>query len=68
MEEKTVDEILKQKYMTAKDLTAITGMCNKKALDYIKEIKEEMEEKGYFVPPTHNYKVLTKLVVKRLGI
>lgn len=66
--EKSVEDILKQKYMSAKDLSIITGMCNKKSLDYIKDVQEEMKEKNYFVPDTRKYIALTKLIVKRLGI
>lgn len=65
---KTKEEILEQLYVSAKDLKILIPTIGingaKKA---IKEIQEEMKEKGYFVPETKTLLALTKLVKKRFG-
>lgn len=66
---KTVDEVLEQKYMSAKDLKIIIPSLGvNKCVEYIKSIQEEMKEKGYFVPQTKEYLALTKLVRKKFGL
>ena len=66
---KTNDEILNQLYISANDLqTLIQPMGRTTAIKYIKEIQEEMKEKGLYVPNTRTKLALTKLVRKRFGI
>lgn len=66
---KTKEEILNQSYMNAKDLKMlIPTMGINRCVDYIKEIRVEMEQKGYFVPQTRPFVALTKLVRKKFGI
>lgn len=66
MEEK---EILNQSYLTAKDLMVIIPKLSyKRALKYIDDFREEMEQKGYFVPEGRTKVALTKLVKKKFGL
>ena len=66
---KSNDEILNQLYISANDLQIlIQPMGRTTAIKYIKEIQEEMKEKGLYVPNTRTKLALTKLVRKRFGI
>lgn len=66
MEEK---EILNQIYITAKDLMIIIPKLSYvRALKYIDDFREEMKEKGYFVPEGKTKVALTKLVKKKFGL
>lgn len=66
MEEK---EILNQSYITAKDLMIIIPKLSYvRALKYIDDFREEMKEKGYFVPEGKTKVALTKLVKKKFGL
>lgn len=66
---KTNEEILNQLYISASDLQKlIQPMGRATAIKYIKEIQEDMKEKGLFVPNTKTKLALTKLVRKRFGI
>lgn len=66
---KTKEQILEQSYMTANDLKQlIPTMGINRCIDCIKEIQDEMEAKGYYVPKTRPFVALTKLVRKKLGI
>ena len=66
MEEK---EILNQSYLTAKDLMIIIPKLSYvRALKYIDNFREEMKEKGYFVPEGRTKVALTKLVKKKFGL
>ena len=65
---KTNSEILNQLYITAEDLMLlIPNLKYQRALDYIKEIQQEMEQKKYFVPVCQKKLALTKLVKKKFG-
>lgn len=69
MELKDKDEILKQPYMSAKDLKMLMptlgiDVCR----TFIDEIRAEMKEKKLFVPETKPRIALTKLVRKKTGI
>lgn len=67
--EKTADELLKQYYLTAKDLTIIMpGLKIEKARKHVSEIQSEMIEKGYYIPVARPKLVLTKLVKKKFGL
>ena len=66
---KSVEEILEQKYISARDLKIIIpNLGINKCVEYIKEIRKEMEEKGYLVPQTKEYIALTKLVRRKFGL
>lgn len=66
---KTKEEILEQPYITAKDLKIlIPNLGINRCVEYIKMIRNEMKEKGYFVPESKEYLALTKLVRKKFGI
>ncbi len=66
MEEKN---ILNQSYITAKDLMIIIPKLSYvRALKYIDDFREEMKEKGYFVPEGRTKVALTKLVKKKFGL
>lgn len=63
------EDILKKYYLTADDLVKlIPEMKYQRALDLINEVREEMEEKNYFLPISRKKLALTKLVRKKLGI
>lgn len=62
------DKILEQKYLTAEDLMQIIPKLSySRALQYIKDIRAEMEEKQYFVPDGKTLVALTKLARKKFG-
>lgn len=66
---KTSKEILEQSYITALDLQIlIPDLGYHTALAYIKDMRREMKEKGYFVPGGRKYVALTKLVKKKYGL
>lgn len=66
---KTVDEILTQKYISAKDLMIIIPELKYgNAIAFINIIQNEMEEKGLYIPIVKPKVALTKLVKKRLGL
>jgi len=66
---KTKEEILNQLYISASDLQIlIQPMCRTTAIKYIKDIQDEMKEKGLYVPKTKTKLALTKLVKRKFGI
>lgn len=66
--ETEADKVLNQKYMSADDLKKIMPtMGIDRCRKYIKEIQNEMEEKGYFIPKTTPRLALTKLIKKKFG-
>lgn len=66
--QKTADEILKQKYITAKDLQIIIPKLGyNKSLEYINDLREEMKDKNYFVPEGKTKVALTKLAKEKFG-
>lgn len=66
---KTNEEILKQQYITARDIQRIIpNLGYVTALRYIEELQKEMKEKGYFVPNGKTKVALTKLFKKKFGI
>ena len=69
MSDKTINDILEQQYLTAKDLTIIIPtMSYSAALEYIKKIREKMVEKNYYVPKGKTLIALTWMIKKDLGI
>ena len=66
---KTPEEILKQQYITARDIQkVIPNLGYVRALSYIEDLRKEMEEKNYFVPDGRTKVALTKLFKKKFGI
>lgn len=53
-------------WLRSGDIAAILGCCKATAYQIIKEMKQEMKEKGYFVNP--NAKVPIKYFCDRYGI
>ncbi len=64
---KTEEEIKKQTYISAEDLQVIMPIGYDLARAYIKDIRNEMREKGYFVPQGRKLLALTKLAKKKFG-
>lgn len=66
---KTTEEILKQQYVTATDLMIIIpNLGYNRALNFINEMREEMKQKGYFVPNNKTKVALTKIFKKKFGL
>lgn len=66
--DKKVSKILEQQYLTAEDLTIIIPKLSyNRALNYIKTAREEMQQKGYFVPDGKVKVALTKIIKKKFG-
>lgn len=66
---KTKEEILEQAYICAKDIKVIIPTLGmNRCLDYIKMLRQEMEEKGYFVPQSMPYLASTSLFRKKFKI
>lgn len=55
-------------YITAKELQKMTGISYQSALEIIKEVRKEMERKGYLIPKGKTKIAIKNLVLKRLGI
>lgn len=69
MSTKTINEILDQQYITAKDLMIIVPSFNyQTSLRYISRIRKKMEESNYYVPEGQIKVALTWMVKKDLGI
>lgn len=65
---KTVDEVLKQPYITATDLIILMPRMNiKTARDYINQLREEMQKQKLWIPKTKPYQALTKIARKKFG-
>lgn len=61
-------KIIEQEYLTAKDLMQIIPeLCYNRALKYIDSAREEMKNKGYFVPDGKTKVALTKIIRKKFG-
>ena len=46
----------------------MTGISYQSALEIIKEVRKEMEKKGYLIPKGKTMIAIKNLVLKRLGI
>ncbi len=69
MSDKTIKEILEQQYLSANDLIiVIPTMSYSSALNYIKRIRNKMEEENYFIPKGKTLIALTWMIKKDLGI
>lgn len=67
--DKTVEEILKQQYISAYDLQEIIPhLSYQNALKYIDVFRKKMKEKNFFVPDGKTKVALTKIVKKELGV
>lgn len=66
---KTPEEILNQQYVTARDIQKVIPKLGYiRALSYVDDLREEMKNKGYFVPNGKTKVALTKLFKKKFGI
>lgn len=61
-------ELLQKQYLTPKELVKLLRVPYKTALRYSHEIRQQMQNEGYFIPETRNQIVLTKLVKKKFGL
>lgn len=64
---KTEEEVKKQAYISAEDLRVLMPIGKELARTYIKDLRNEMKEKGYFVPEGRRLLALTKLAKKKFG-
>ena len=61
-------KIIEQDYLTAKDLMKIIPKLSyQRALKYIEDARDEMKNKGYFVPDGRTKVALTKIIRKKFG-
>ncbi len=66
---KTKNEILDQAYISAKDMKMLIPTLGiNKCIEYIKDLRKEMEEKQYFVPQTKPLLAHTGLFRKKFKI
>lgn len=66
---KTIEEILRQPYISAADLKIIIPSLGKnKCIEYIKDLRKDMEAKNYFVPKTRPLLAHTGLFRKKYKI
>lgn len=69
MKNKTLEEILDQEYLSAKDMqVVIPNWGYNTARKYIARIREKMEELHYYVPSGKTKVALTRLIKEDLGI
>lgn len=67
--QKSREEILKQDYMSCKDLKMLIPDLGINAIhNFMNEVKQQMIEEGYYIIPSRKLLVATKLVRKKLKI
>lgn len=66
--QKTLEEIENQKYISANDLQILTGFTYMEALKVIQEIRVLMKEKNKYLPKGRKKLALLELAKKFLGI
>lgn len=66
--QKTLEEIENQKYISANDLQILTGFTYMEALKVIQEIRVLMEEKNKYIPKGRKKLALLEVAKKFLGI
>ena len=65
---KTKNELLEQAYLSAKDLKLIMPHIGiNKCREYIEETREDMKNKGLYVPEGKTKIALTKMLRKKFG-
>lgn len=57
-----------KEYINGKELQEMTGLGYQSAMKVIKNAREIMKEKGYFIPQSKTIIALTWIVKKELGI
>lgn len=57
-----------KEYINVKELQEMTGLRYQSAMKVIKNAREIMKEKGYFIPQSKTIIALTWIVKKELGI
>ena len=66
---KTKEQLLNQIYLTPQDLKELIPTYGiEKCRDLINDVRQEMEEKNFFVPTSKPKLALTKLVKKKIGL
>ena len=69
MEEKTKEEILNQIYITSSDLkTLIPTLGKAHCIEIIKELRNEMEKDGMYVPKTKPLLASVKMFRKKFKV
>ena len=66
--QKTLEEIENQKYISANELQILTGFTYMEALKVIQEIRVLMEEKNKYIPKGRKKLALLEVAKKFLGI
>ena len=57
-----------KEYITTKELQEMTGIGYQSAMKVIDRVREQMKEKGYYIPKSKSKVALRWLVKKELGI
>lgn len=57
-----------KEYITTKELQEMTGIGYQSAMKVIDRVREQMKEKGYYIPNSKSKVALRWLVKKELGI
>lgn len=69
MKAKTEKQVLNQTYMSAEDLKVIIPTMGVNARNkFITDIRNQMKNMNYFLPPGKPHLALTKLIKEKLGI
>ena len=57
-----------KEYINTKELQEMTGLTYRQALRVINRVREQMKEKGYYIPQSKEKIALKWLIKKELGI
>lgn len=55
-------------YITAAELQTELNISYKSAIEIIKEVREEMKKKNYYIPKTRTKLALTWMVKEKIGV
>lgn len=59
---------MKEQYTNAKELQKVLHISYKSALEIIVDVRNEMKEKGFFIPNTRTKLALTWMVKEKIGL
>lgn len=59
---------MKEQYTNAKELQEVLHISYKSALEIIVDVRNEMKEKGFFIPNTRTKLALTWMVKEKIGL
>lgn len=57
-----------KEYINAKEIQRLTGIGYQQSMKIIERVREQMKEKGYYIPQSKSKLALTWLVKKELGL